>query len=247
MKLVLSILSLIVCTTTSAYQITPRSSSSQNHWQHGQKPVAAVPAETGIKTTRRGFLATTTLIGAGIFASSTTSPASVWAFDGTGSTAYSGYNPATKAEMKRTYKARIAADIRDFNALGDAIYKKGETSGAAWTNFFIQFARREPDEVGRTYAALVDLRGLPINKKEFEGGDGMLLANTFTKAGKPPDNTPAVQAFKKVIRVFDPIEDAGKKSDINKAKSEYAKAKPVISAYLTAVEMPSDLNDPLYQ
>ena len=75
----------------------------------------------------------------------------------------------------------------------------------------------------------------------------MLLANTFTKAGKPPDNTPAVQAFKKTIRVFDPIEEAGKKGDVSKAKAEFEKAKPILSAYLESVEMPGDLNDPLYQ
>jgi hypothetical protein len=61
--------------------------------------------------------------------------------------------------LKRQYQGRIVADARDFNTLGSAI-KAGETEGKAWVNFFIQFQRREPDEVGRTYAALVDLRGV---------------------------------------------------------------------------------------
>lgn len=81
------------------------------------------------------------------------------AFDGSGSTAYAGRSPATKAELKRQYQERVVADVRDFNVLGDAI-RKGETEGNAWVTFFIQFQRREPDSVGRTYAALVDLRGI---------------------------------------------------------------------------------------
>jgi hypothetical protein len=50
---------------------------------------------------------------------------------------------------------------------------------------------------------------LPTKKKnEYEGGDGLLLANTFTKAGKPPDNTPAMKAFVKLAKTFDAIEAA---------------------------------------
>jgi hypothetical protein len=200
-------------------------------------------------SSRRSFAAGLVAAASGLLTATTTTsqPQAALAFDGSGSSAYSGYNPATKAELKKAYKVRIAADVYDFNVLGEAIISKGETAGPAWTNFFIQFARREPDEFGRAYAALVDLRGLPINKKEFEGGDGMLLANTFTKAGKPPDNTPAVIAFKKLIRAFDPIEEAGKKGDVAKAKAEFQKAVPLLSAYLTSVELPGDLNDPSYQ
>lgn len=80
------------------------------------------------------------------------------AFDGSGSTASAGLSPASKGERKRQYQERIVADVRDFNTLGKAI-RNGETDGPAWVNFFIQFQRREPDTVGRTYAALVDLRG----------------------------------------------------------------------------------------
>lgn len=112
-------------------------------------------------------------------------PGASLAFDGSGSSAYAGKNPATKAELRRQYQERVAADARDFNTLGKAI-KAGETEGTAWVSFFIQFQRREPDALGRTYAALVDLRGIRVKRDEFEGGDGLLLANTFTKAGKPP-------------------------------------------------------------
>lgn len=169
------------------------------------------------------------------------------AFDGTGSSAYSGMNPSTKAELKKSWRERIAADVKDFKALGQAI-DRGETEGKEWINFFIQFQRREADGVGRTFAALADLRGVPVPKKkdEYEGGDGLLLANTFTKAGKPPDNTPAVKSFRKLAPAFDTIEAAGKKGDASKAKAEWGKTKVLFFQYLADVEMPSDLNDPIY-
>jgi hypothetical protein len=169
-----------------------------------------------------------------------------FAFDGSGSSASSGKNPATKAEMKKSYQKRIVADVRDFNSLGQAI-ANGELEGKEWVNFFVPFQRREPDPVGRTYAALVDLRGVPTKKRdEYEGGDGFLLANTFTKAGKPPDNTPAVRSFNKLSKTFDPIEAAGKKGDAAKAKAEFEKAKTLFSQYLADVELASDLNNPIY-
>ena len=99
----------------------------------------------------------TSLVGASSIMLISSQPA--LAFDGSGSSAYSGRSPATKAALKKQYQERIVADVRDFNTLGKAI-SKGETEGSAWVNFFIQFQRREPDAVGRTYAALVDLRGI---------------------------------------------------------------------------------------
>jgi len=169
------------------------------------------------------------------------------AFDGSGASASAGYAPATKAEKKKKFKERIVADVKDFNKLGQAI-DKGDTQGPAWTNFFIIFQRREPDEVGRTYAAMVDLRGLPTKKSnEFEGGDGLLLANTFTKPGKPPDNTPAVKSFLKLSKTFDAIEAAGKTGDAAKAKNAFLKTSELLSQYLTDVELPGDLKDPIYK
>jgi hypothetical protein len=169
------------------------------------------------------------------------------AFDGSGASASAGYSPATKAEKKKKFKERIVADVKDFNKLGQAI-DKGDTQGSAWLNFFIIFQRREPDEVGRTYAALVDLRGLPTKKSnEFEGGDGLLLANTFTKPGKPPDNTPAVKSFLKLSKTFDAIEAAGKTGDAAKAKNAWLKTGELLSQYLTDVELPGDLKDPIYK
>lgn len=172
---------------------------------------------------------------------------SAWAFDGSGSSALAGYNPSTKAEKVKAYKQRVIADVQDFNVLGDAI-TKGETEGRSWVNFFIQFPRKEPDELGRSYAALVDLRGLPTKKKyEYEGGDGLLLATSFTKAGKPPENTPAVKSWNKLFKTFDAIEAAGKKGDVAKAKTEWENTKVLLEAYLRDVELPGDLKDPIYQ
>lgn len=169
-----------------------------------------------------------------------------WAFDGSGASASAGYNPLTKAEKMKAFKQRVVADVKDFKALGKAI-EAGETDGKAWVNFFIQFQRREADEVGRTYAALVDLRGLPTKKKyEYEGGDGLLLATLFTKPGKPNENTPAVKSWNKLFKNFDGIEAAGKNGDAGKAKAEWEKTKLFFEQYLTDVELPGDLNDPMY-
>lgn len=96
------------------------------------------------------------------------------------------------------------------------------------------------------YVALADLRGLRIKKEEFEGGDGLLLANTFTKAGKPPDNTPAVKSFRKLSQSFDAIESAGKQGDAKKALVAWEKTKILFEAFLADVEMPSSLEDPIY-
>ncbi len=201
----------------------------------------------GAKSTRRDVLnclGTTTVAGLSLLL---TGNEPAFAFDGSGASASAGYNPASKAEKKRGYKERIVADIKDFNRLGQAI-DQGTTEGPAWVNFFITFQRREPDAVGRTYAALVDLRGLPTKKaNEFEGGDGLLLANTFTKPGKPPDNTPAVKSFLKVSKTFDAIQAAGKAGDATKAKTAYLKTSELLSQYLADVEMPSDLKDPIYK
>lgn len=74
----------------------------------------------------------------------------------------------------------------------------------------------------------------------------MLLANTYTKAGKPPDNTPAVKSFKKLSASFDAIEAAGKSGDAKQASAAWGKTKELFEAYLADVEMPSSLADPLY-
>lgn len=176
------------------------------------------------------------------------SAASAQAFDGSGASASSGYNPTTKAERVRGWKQRVVADAKDFNRLGDALKngQAGETS-SEWISFFIQFQRREPDDVGRTYGALVDLRGLPTKKKyEYEGGDGLLLATSFTKAGKPPENTPAVKAWNKLFKQFDAIEAAGKKGNAASALVEWEKTKPLFEEYLNSVELPGSLSDKIY-
>lgn len=168
------------------------------------------------------------------------------AFDGSGSSAYAGRTPASKAELRKSYEERIAADVRDFNALGRSI-SKGETDGDSWVSFFIQFPRREPDAVGRTYAGLADFIGPPDNSKGYHsGGDGYLLAASFAKPGKPSDNLPSVKKYDALAKAFAPIEAAGKKGNLAKAQKEWEKASDLFSQYLGEVGMPSSLSDPLY-
>ena len=164
------------------------------------------------------------------------------AFEGSGSSAYSGMNPTTKAALMKSYKSRIAADVRDFNALGAAI-NKGQTDGNEWVSFFIQYPRREPDAVGRTYAALADL----IGTSERGGGCGYLLAASFAKPNKPPDNVPAVMKYKTLAKAFAPIQSAGSSGDAKKAQEEFQKASVLFREFLQQVEMPASLDDPLYQ
>ena len=196
-----------------------------------------------ITNSRRDFCLSSA---ATIFAASTSGGLPSQAFDGSGSSAYAGKSPATKAALKKGYQDRIVADVRDFNALGAAIDNE-QLVGKAWVFFFATTSRREPDSVGRTYAALTDFVGLKENGKSYSGGDGLLLANTFTKAGKPPDNTPAVKKYNALAKSFDPIADAGSKNDLTKAKKAWDKASILFSDYLAEVELPSSLSDPLYQ
>ncbi len=207
-------------------------------------------ATTTTSTTTAAASAAATTVAAGFVVDMTAYPLPTLAFDGSGSTALAGYNPSTKAEKVRGYKQRVIADVCDFNRLGQSLTAgepTGDKGSKAWVNFFIPYQRREPDEFGRTYAALVDLRGLPTKKKyEYEGGDGLLLATSFTKPGKPSENTPAVKSWNKLFKTFDAIEMAGKKGDAGKARVEWEKTKPLLEQFLLDVELPGDLNDPLY-
>lgn len=179
-----------------------------------------------------------------------TEPQQAGAFDGSGSSAYAGQSAATKAELKKSYQKRIAADVRDFNSLGAALSTgdKSVKESSAWVFFFTNQVRRDADASGRTYAALADFRGLPTpDPNKFEGGDGYLLANTFTKSGKPPDNTPAVKSFNALSKAFDPIRVAGTKGDVAKAKIAWEKASKLFPNFLLDVEMSGDLADPTYK
>eukprot|EP00979_Chaetoceros_neogracilis_P001325 scaffold231_cov258-Chaetoceros_neogracile.AAC.9 len=167
-------------------------------------------------------------------------PLPSFAFDGSGSSAYNGKNAASKAELKKSYRTRIIADVKDFKALGTAI-QNGETEGRAWGNFFIEFQRREPDEYGRAYAAQVDL----VGNKDLSGC-GTLLAGSYAKPGKPADGLPSIKAYNTVAKTFDPIKAAGKKGDAAKSNIAWLKASELLSAYLETVELPSSLSDPLY-
>jgi hypothetical protein len=138
--------------------------------------------------TRRAFVTTSTNA---IFLV----PAMATAFDGTGSSAYSGRTPLEKASKAKSYRDRIVADVRDFNKLGASI-AKSEVDGDAWVGFFIPYQRREPDAVGRTYAALLDLVGV-----EKSGGAALLLATPIPN----PINLPTIFHSTKSMKLFSRI------------------------------------------
>eukprot|EP00545_Synedropsis_sp_CCMP1620_P007815 CAMPEP_0119010538 /NCGR_PEP_ID=MMETSP1176-20130426/5078_1 /TAXON_ID=265551 /ORGANISM="Synedropsis recta cf, Strain CCMP1620" /LENGTH=224 /DNA_ID=CAMNT_0006963213 /DNA_START=86 /DNA_END=760 /DNA_ORIENTATION=+ len=163
-----------------------------------------------------------------------------FAFDGSGSSAYVGRKARSKEELTTEYKARVVQDVKDFNTLGAAI-DRGETEGDDWVGFFIQYQRREPDELGRTYAARLDLIG-----EDGLGGVGLLLAGTFAKKGKPIDGLPQVKKFNAVAKTLMPIKKAAKSGDAAKAKKEWLKASVALSEYLQAVDLPESLADPIY-
>jgi len=190
---------------------------------------------------RKAFLqtCTSTLFTASILG--TSNPAQ--AFDGSGSSAYAGKLPASKLELKRSYQNRIIEDVKDFKKLGAAI-DNGQTDGDAWVSFFIEYPRREPDSVGRTYAGLVDLVGGGI--ENTSSGCGLLLAASYAKPGKPSDGLPSVKKYNAMSKLFSPIKDAGKKSDIGKAKAAWGKARDALQEYLETVELPGLISDPIY-
>lgn len=191
-------------------------------------------------TSRKAFIKTcTTVVPAAVALQATVATKPAQAFDGQGSSVYSGKGIASKAELKKSYQTRVVADAKDFKRLGAAI-EKGETEGDAWVNFFIEYQRREPDAAGRTYAALVDLVG---NKDT--SGCGTLLATSFAKAGKPSEGLPSVKKYNAMAKSFDLIKVAGQKGDLSKAKTTYGKAIDALQAYLEAVELPP-LSDSIY-
>ena len=198
---------------------------------------------------RRAALSRAISVAGSAFASaallSATSPSPSLAFDGSGSSAYSGKNPQSVLERKKAYQARVVQDAKDFNRLGAAI-ARGETEGDPWAFVFFPFERREPDAAGRTFAAVPDLIG-HVEGRELVGGCGYLLASSFTRAGKPPETTPAVKSFTALSKMFDPIKAAGAKGDAGKAKAAFGKAAPLFAKYLEDVGLPGDLADPLYR
>lgn len=164
----------------------------------------------------------------------------VFAFDGSGSTAYTGRSVSSKEEIAKRYVSRLVADVKDFKALGTAI-DRGETDGDEWVAFFIPYPRREPDAVGRSYAAQLDLVG-----SDGAGGVGLLLAGSFGKKGKPIETLPQVRKFQALAVAIPAIAAAGKAGDAAKARKAWLKASEIFSEYLQAVELPVSLSDPLY-
>jgi len=217
-------------------------------------PVASyntgVPSQTKIvepstQLTRRNILSGGTAFAAAtLWGTALVAPAQ--AFSGSGSAAYSGRDPASKSALQKSYKDRVVADVTDFRRLGKVITSSSniDTKSDVWVAFFIPFARVKADAVGRTYAALIDL----IGTKEEGGGCGRLLAASFSKPNKPPDNLPSVKAFKPLESgsLFYAIKAAAEQGDVAKTKEAYDKAAVALSAFLKEVELPPDLSDPIY-
>ena len=174
-------------------------------------------------------------------------PVVAQAFDGSGASAYSGRSPQSKEQLKKSYQARVTADVRDFNRLGAAIGRGELADSDEWKFFFIPFQRKQADSIGRNYAALADFVGHKGESGKLEGGVGYLLAALFTKSGKPPDNTPAVKAYAKLAPTFESLRIAGEKGDTAKAQAAWQSTSVLLATYLTEVELPSDLSDPSYQ
>ena len=200
---------------------------------------------TSTDLSRRAALSRAISVAGSAFASAALVSSPSLAFDGSGSSAYSGKNPQSVLERKKAYQARVVQDAKDFNRLGAAI-ARGETEGDPWAFVFFPFERREPDAAGRTFAAVPDLIG-HVEGRELVGGCGYLLASSFTRAGKPPETTPAVKSFTALSKMFDPIKAAGAKGDAGKAKAAFGKAAPLFAKYLEDVGLPGDLSDPLYR
>jgi hypothetical protein len=175
-----------------------------------------------------------------LIAAKTLQPSIAQAFDGQGASAYSGRNSSNKSEQRKIYQDRITADVKDFKKLGDAI-DKGILEGDVWVNFFIQYQRREPDSVGRTYAAYADL----VGTKEVSGC-GILLASSYAKAGKPADGLPSVKKYNSLAKTFEPIQKASAKGDAKKAKAAWTSASTAFSEFLEEVGLPASLQDPQY-
>jgi hypothetical protein len=174
------------------------------------------------------------------------------AFEGSGSSVYSGRNPATQAVKVKSYRDRVVADVRDFNALGRAIQSNDDAQGlmddAAWFAFFTPLQRRTPDSVGRSYAALVDLCGQDASG----GGAGLLLAGSYAKPGKPPDNLPQYRRYNALTRSLTDLQKAAAAAnnktggDGGKVREAWSLAATALSQYLESVDLPADLSNPLY-
>ena len=192
-------------------------------------------------SSRKAFLQTCTKSTIAIASTTFLTTTTAQAFDGRGSSAYIGKSPTSKAEIKKSYQTRIIANVKDFKKLGATI-QTSQSEGDAWVNFFIEYKRREPDEYGRTYAALIDL----VGNKELSGC-GILLASSFAKPGKPSEGLPQVNKYNAGAKMFDPIRVAGMKGDVEKAKVAWGKAAGALGEYLGVMDLPSSLYDPFYE
>lgn len=166
-------------------------------------------------------------------------PARAYSGSGASATGQGQGTVATRLQLRKSYQLRVAADVRDFNSLGESL-ARGESvdKSGAWVYFFSQYERREADEFGRKCTALADLNGHKGEGRELEGGCGFLLAATFSKAGNPPDNTPAVRSYIALIEAFDPIQKAGEKGKSSRPRQLGTKLNHCWKSTLRIVKCP---------
>ena len=71
--------------------------------------------------------------------------------------------PATKIQIQISCQDRVAADVYGFNSLGaslgSTVIETAIVDLREWETFFNPYQKHVPDEVGRAYTALKNLRG----------------------------------------------------------------------------------------
>ena len=75
----------------------------------------------------------------------------------------------------------------------------------------------------------------------------MLLAASFGKPNKPPDNLPGVKAYKSLGKALVAIKKVSEKGDAQKTRAAFDEAAVLFSEYLELVDLPANLNDPVYK
>lgn len=116
---------------------------------------------------------------------------------------------------KQRYNARVTEAIKSFLMLSSSI----EGGDLAETKAFF-----EKDEVGT-----------------WKDGSaaGYLLANAFRRSSTtPPDSLPSVKKWKAFAAEIEVMQKALKKKDVKGVKASYARAEPLLDAYLDGVELP---------
>jgi len=122
---------------------------------------------------------------------------------------------------KKRYFGRITADVKQFNAMGDAI-KAGDLSGAAVTDF---------------WATAGD---------DFKTA-GYLLAVAFKIDGRiPPDKIQQKRDHDALMIALGKLQKATSKRDAPGSQSAFADVREKLDVYLKGVELPES-SDKMYQ